>query len=598
MEILKRQQKIEISLSCRSLLNQDITSKSNPFILFYLKDKTNNNSFTLKGETEIIKDNLNPNFVTTFIVDYIFEVKQECRFEVWYYESEQKSDILGSVTTSIGEIVGSKGQVLVLNLLDYNQKKLESKIILLIRKVAQSNEKYLMKFKSENLSNPSVWLNLVSGKCPFFIVYKSNDDGSWLKVYESVVQMDIKNPQWKAFEIQSSRINENNHLRLFKVEVWNWKKSGIHKFFGECLITIDNLLQNIRIFELKNPNNAKKKKIGMLICEEFSISVIPDFFDYLQSGLQMNLILAIDFTLSNGVPQNSGSLHAKILPDNKLNQYQEAIQKIGGVILDYDNDKVVNVFGFGAKPHFPNLFEPTVSHCFPLSGDPNQTEVNGLKGIFEIYDHAMNYIEFSSPTLIHPMIEKAKTIALDCKTRQKDIYNILLILTDGEVSEFDATITSLVEVFKLKLPLSVIIVGIGASDFGDLTNLEIDQGLIKLNGVKSESEFFAQFVPFRQFEGCGEALAEKVLKEVPDQVVKYMLSIGKKPGQAINIDVEKVINRLKTERQSILNISLHSQELNKNRTIPDRINEEDEEKRKEEFVMPKAEHFNKEEEKS
>lgn len=584
-------QKIELFLSCRGLIDKDLISKSDPYVSFFLKDRSTG-AFVLQGKTETLRDTLNPNFSKTFTVDFIFEIRQDCRFEVWDFDSESKADFLGSVQTTIGEIAGSKGQTLILNLTDENGKKMKSKIVIRTEKVNHSNEKYEMTFKAEKLSSQSVWLNLVSGKCPFFIIYKSREDGSWLKVYESTVVMDNKNPKWKMVEILSNKVNEGDHLRPFKVEVWNWKKSGAHKFFGECFVTIDNLKKNERKFELKNPQKQHKNKIGFLFCEHFTLHVIPEFFDYLRGGLQLNFLLAIDFTGSNGIPQKPDSLHA-IKPDGSLNQYQEAIQKVGEIILNYDYDKMIPLFGFGAKPHFPNLFQAQVSHCFPLSGDPNQTEVYGLKGIFEMYAHAMNYIDFSGPTLIHPIIEKSKEIARECKTLEKSIYNILMILTDGEIYELDATITSIINASDL--PLSIIIVGIGTSDFGKLVTLDGDDGLMNRNGEKAQRDI-VQFVPFRDFKENGAALAERVLEEVPDQVVRYMMSMGKMPNKAVNIDVDKIIKRLDTERQSVLNIRTYSQDLKNKVMLPARMYNEEVMKDEGQYIMPKAENFNEDEE--
>jgi len=42
---------------------------------------------------------------------------------------------------------------------------------------------------------------------------------------------------------------------------------------------------------------------------------------------------------------------------------------IGNILLNYDSDKQIPAFGFGAKLKFPNMFNYSVSHCFPLSGN-------------------------------------------------------------------------------------------------------------------------------------------------------------------------------------------------------------------------------------
>lgn len=90
---------------------------------------------------------------------------------------------------------------------------------------------------------------------------------------------------------------------------------------------------------------------------------------YLQGGLQLNLSVAIDFTGSNGVVTHPTSLHYL---GHQLNQYQQAILAIGNILLDYDSDKRIPAFGFGARLRFPTMATNIVSHCFPLSGTQEQ----------------------------------------------------------------------------------------------------------------------------------------------------------------------------------------------------------------------------------
>jgi len=96
----------------------------------------------------------------------------------------------------------------------------------------------------------------------------------------------------------------------------------------------------------------------------------PTFVDYLRGGLQLNLSVAIDFTASNGTPSDRSSLH--FLNNYSPNQYQQAIMAISNIMLNYDHDKRIPAFGFGGKLRFPNMRTKDTSHCFPLSGNPNQ----------------------------------------------------------------------------------------------------------------------------------------------------------------------------------------------------------------------------------
>lgn len=87
------------------------------------------------------------------------------------------------------------------------------------------------------------------------------------------------------------------------------------------------------------------------------------------------MMLAIDFTASNGNPSSTNSLH--YMNPNGPNQYQKAINAIGQILLNYDSDKQIPAFGFGGNIHFPTIPSGT-SHCFPLSGDFKEVEGKGL----------------------------------------------------------------------------------------------------------------------------------------------------------------------------------------------------------------------------
>ncbi len=74
--------KIILSLSCRNLKDLDTFSKSDPEVHVYLKNGKQGN-YGLLGKTEMILNNLNPDFVKTFTLDYFFEKEQWIKFEVY-----------------------------------------------------------------------------------------------------------------------------------------------------------------------------------------------------------------------------------------------------------------------------------------------------------------------------------------------------------------------------------------------------------------------------------------------------------------------------------------------------------------------------------
>jgi hypothetical protein len=121
-------------------------------------------------------------------------------------------------------------------------------------------------------------------------------------------------------------------------------------------------------------------------------------------------------------------LHA-IYQNGQPNQYQQAIRAVSEILLNYDYDKKVPVFGFGAKTRMPNLYSPIALHCFPCNGNPSNPEVFGLEGIEMVYKNVLMQLEFAGPTLFQPIIEETKKIADYCKAQGSFVYNILLILT-------------------------------------------------------------------------------------------------------------------------------------------------------------------------
>lgn len=75
--------------------------------------------------------------------------------------------------------------------------------------------------------------------------------------------------------------------------------------------------------------------------------------DYINANLQLALVTCIDFTASNGKPTSKDSLHySKGLTKSV---YEKALTEVTNILMDYDYDKLVPVYGFGAKVQHPTL---------------------------------------------------------------------------------------------------------------------------------------------------------------------------------------------------------------------------------------------------
>ena len=77
-------------------------------------------------------------------------------------------------------------------------------------------------------------------------------------------------------------------------------------------------------------------------------------------------------------------------------------------------------------------------------------------------------------------------------------YFILLILTDGVITDMADTREAIVHASHL--PMSVIIVGVGNADFSDMQMLDGDDGILRSPKGEPVLRDIVQFVPFRNFK--------------------------------------------------------------------------------------------------
>jgi hypothetical protein len=282
-------------------------------------------------------------------------------------------------------------------------------------------------------------------------------------------------------------------------------------------------------FTLWSPEKAEHRKkkgkpyngSGTIVFRAAGFQRSYSFMDFLKAGLPIECMVSIDFTGSNLPPVQSNSLHyippgtpLKIdpitTPPEKLtpvNGYEAAILSVGAVLQPYDSDGIMASYAFGAR--LPPNWQ--VSHCFPLD-----EHAKGVAGVFSAYRNSVMNVQFYGPTIF------AQTIRTLCAKASADLskYYILLILTDGEISDMDETVEALVDASAL--PISVIIVGIGSESFANMRILDGDEHRLTGRSGRSVQRDVVQFVPFRDFQSRPlHLLAEAVCAELPQQVLQY-----------------------------------------------------------------------------
>lgn len=86
--------KVELGISGRKLKDLDTFSKSDPQCMVY---EMVNNNWVLKGKTEQIMNNLNPDFKTRLTMNYFFEKSQQLKFVMIDGDGAGSYDTIGEM---------------------------------------------------------------------------------------------------------------------------------------------------------------------------------------------------------------------------------------------------------------------------------------------------------------------------------------------------------------------------------------------------------------------------------------------------------------------------------------------------------------------
>uniref|UniRef100_A0A8C4PUB3 Copine-5 n=1 Tax=Equus asinus TaxID=9793 RepID=A0A8C4PUB3_EQUAS len=533
-----------------NLLDKDMFSKSDPLCVMYTQGMENK-QWREFGRTEVIDNTLNPDFVRKFIVDYFFEEKQNLRFDLYDVDSKSpdlsKHDFLGQAFCTLGEIVGSPGsrleKPLVIGAFSLNSRtgkpmpavsnggvpgKKCGTIILSAEELSNCRDVATMQFCANKLDKKDFF-----GKSdPFLVFYRSNEDGTFTICHKTEVMKNTLNPVWQTFSIPVRALCNGDYDRTIKVEVYDWDRDGSHDFIGEFTTSYRELARGqsqFNIYEVVNPKKKMKKKkyvnSGTVTLLSFAVESECTFLDYIKGGTQINFTVAIDFTASNGNPSQSTSLH--YMSPYQLNAYALALTAVGEIIQHYDSDKMFPALGFGAK--LPP--DGRVSHEFPLNGNQENPSCCGIDGILEAYHHSLRTVQLYGPTNFAPVVTHVARNAAAVQDGSQ--YSVLLIITDGVISDMAQTKEAIVN--AAKLPMSIIIIGVGQAEFDAMVELDGDDVRISSRGKLAERDI-VQFVPFRDYvDRTGNhvlsmaRLARDVLAEIPDQLVSYMKAQGIRP---------------------------------------------------------------------
>ncbi|KAG2301162.1 hypothetical protein Bca52824_029813 [Brassica carinata] len=526
---------IELSFSASNLRDRDVLSKSDPMVVVYKKEK--DETLTEVFRSEVVLNSLAPIWIKKFTVAYHFETVQTLLFRVYDVDTQYQNSreemlklddqqFLGEATCALSEIVTKSTRTITLELKRKEGFAAQThphhgKLMVHAEECHASKITTEIVFRCSSLESK----DLFSKSDPFLVVSKIVEHGTPIPVSKTEVLKNNLNPIWKPVSLSVQQVGSKDSPLI--IECSDFNSNGKHSLIGKVqksLADLEKLHLTGQGINLSLPSGAGQDKVlkSQLFVEKFTETVQHTFLEYLASGFELSFMVAIDFTASNGNPRLPDSLHY-VDPSGGLNAYQRAIVDLGEVLQFYDSDKRFPAWGFGARP-----IDGPVSHCFNLNGSSSYCEVDGIQGILTSYTSALFNVSLAGPTLFGHVINSAAMIASQSLAQGSRRYYVLLIITDGVITDLQETKDALVNASDL--PLSILIVGVGGADFKEMEILDADRGdRLESSTGRLASRDIVQFVALRDVQHGEISVVQALLAELPSQFLTYMRIRNMKP---------------------------------------------------------------------
>ena len=517
------------------------------------------------GATEVILNSRNPEWTATFLLNYTHGT--QLFFNILVLEPSQANsystnDGFGSAVFEVADILGTKHRT--------RARRLRKGGVVFCRldPVEQSNTRRfaVMRLCARDLVVPRKFKRFASA--PDTIIKIERQDRStrnWTTIYRSQPVEESYNPSWDRIEIDLSNLSHgdtNPSLRFLVAEVRDRKRAST---IGMIETTLSHLMEGVSyrtgstLPEPEDPNlptftlqqaPGSSKLTGLLVVRgAYLYEILPDgtrkavdgyvadnkgneqsnrnsyghhrmpssvrgsFVDansssldggllndlksIVQSGCDLQVSVAIDFTSSNGDPRLETSLHYQ---SPSLNVYEETISTIIEALDEQAPTSTgYTVWGFGAK-----FSDGIVRHIFQCG----QESCHSVTDILDAYKSVFSLgFSLSGPTCFDKVMQAAAVRAKRSKDEGLGQYHILLIITDGSISNMGETRRKL-SVYQ-SLPFSIIFVGVGRADMRDL------------GALCKEFPDESVFVDFREMQSNPVDLANAALGSLGRQISEY-----------------------------------------------------------------------------
>lgn len=321
----------------------------------------------------------------------------------------------------------------------------------------------------------------------YFIMYNKLDGKNFRCLYESE-KISARDMTFSKVKIPSLDLCLNDFDKEIKIEFYKFYifPKGSPILIGQYVEKLKNVFSNLNESSAAISLNSEDNYLNLSsICVGLNESQIPpkEFFEdndllslikkhilslIKKHNLAINLIIAIDFTSSNEQPYMIKSKHYRY--GTNPNPYKKAIISMVDLVGEFDSDNRFPAYGFGAEIKETGK----TSFCFNINMDEDNPYIEGKENLIRAYDGVFEFIELSGLTYFAEFLKK---ILQDLESEKdknnpklsQQNYQILLILTDGNIDDMEKTTELVVKLSHH--PISIIIVGIGNSLFENMIKL-------------------------------------------------------------------------------------------------------------------------------
>lgn len=493
---------LALPISCDRL--KSLNNSRRQYIVTVLYVNNGNGQWNQCGKTDVIPFSSSPTFTKKLRFKYTFETPQKLIFYVYSTEANgnfvhfSENEVIGSYECMASDIVKCNGFITGM-----------------VKK--NGTEMGVMKIGNEELPSADISLRLSTQGLELPAFLRLSTMNEWSKEVP-VYKTDVSETGVFSIVSDSQQLCNGDTTREMVIRAFKYISENNEREQGTARMTIKKLLVP-ETSKCDFINQQTNRSVGSMKVDTSKSTQKSTFVNYIKTGLAMRVMIAIDVTASNHSCTSSGSLHffdMNRYNRQEYNPYEQGMLSIAGVIEAYSANKPVQMYGFGADD--PGLRAKKL--CFPFNIQSGQADVyGGMNGVMDVYHSTIPKLDFGCDSVFRGVLSKAREVCSSMKQSRGE-YMVLLIFTDGQMGDVDESIQWVCE--NSDLPISIIVVGVGNSNFSGMHKLNGGKNNLKHNG-KSPCRNIMQFLAMNTVSNkTPQQIASSLLEVIPQQLVEYM----------------------------------------------------------------------------